>query len=64
MKISIFGVWYVWLVAGVCYADLWHDVLCCDIDIDKINKLKKGQSTIYEKYESTLLCIEKVKKTI
>ena len=48
MKISIFGTGYVGLVTGVCFADLGNDVICVDIDTEKINKLNKGIMPIYE----------------
>jgi UDPglucose 6-dehydrogenase len=40
MKISIVGTGYVGLVAGVCFADVGHDVICVDNNENKINKLK------------------------
>lgn len=48
MKITIFGTWYVWLVTGTCLAEVWHEVLCIDIDEKKINDLKKSVIPIYE----------------
>ncbi len=48
MKITIFGTGYVGLVTGACLADVGHDVLCMDVDQDKINKLRNGQIPIYE----------------
>lgn len=47
-KIIVTGTGYVGLVTGTCFADLGNDVVCVDVDEDKINKLKKGQSPIYE----------------
>src|SRR5437870_13857799 len=47
-KIVVTGTGYVGLVTGTCFADLGNDVVCVDIDEDKIAKLTKGQSPIYE----------------
>ncbi len=48
MKISVFGTGYVGLVTGVCLADFGLDVLCADIDHDKIARLRQGDIPIYE----------------
>ncbi|MCD4705073.1 UDP-glucose/GDP-mannose dehydrogenase family protein [bacterium] len=55
MKITIFGTGYVGLVQGACMADLGHDVLCIDIDAEKIKKLNKGQIPFYEPGLSDLI---------
>lgn len=47
-KISVFGTGYVGLVGGACLADFGNDVICVDIDEEKINKLKEGVIPIYE----------------
>lgn len=48
MKITVFGSGYVGLVTGACLADVGNDVLCIDIDADKITKLNQGIIPIYE----------------
>jgi UDPglucose 6-dehydrogenase len=48
MNICIVGTGYVGLVTGTCLSELGHNVICIDIDQEKINKLKSGQVPIYE----------------
>lgn len=48
MKISIFGSGYVGLVTGTCLAELGNEVICCDIDENKVATLKQGKSHFYE----------------
>lgn len=48
MKITIFWTWYVWLVTGTCLAEVWHEVMCIDVDQNKIDWLKKWIIPIYE----------------
>ncbi len=48
MKVTIYGSGYVGLVTGACLAQVGNDVLCVDIDPDKIEMLKRGESPIYE----------------
>ncbi|GAB3063538.1 UDP-glucose dehydrogenase family protein [Salinicoccus sesuvii] len=55
MEISVIGTGYVGLVTGVCLADLGHQVMCIDIDKEKIGTLKQGISPIYEEGLSDLL---------
>lgn len=48
MNITVTGVGYVGLVTGVCLAELGHDVICMDVNEEKIEMLKRGRSPIYE----------------
>ncbi len=48
MKISIFGSGYVGLVTGACFAEVGNEVICVDVDQDKINMLNQGKIPIYE----------------
>ena len=48
MKVSIIGTGYVGLVTGACFADMGNDVLCLDIDQDKVSLLNDGKVSIYE----------------
>jgi len=48
MNIAIIGSGYVGLVSGVCFAQIGHKVICVDVDEEKIKKLKKGKTPIYE----------------
>ncbi|GAE28081.1 UDP-glucose dehydrogenase [Halalkalibacter wakoensis JCM 9140] len=47
-KIAVAGTGYVGLVAGVCFAEVGHQVTCVDIDKEKVNLMKSGVSPIYE----------------
>lgn len=48
MKVTVFGTGYVGLVTGACLADVGHEVLCVDIDQQKVDNLRLGIIPIYE----------------
>lgn len=48
MKIAVVGTGYVGLVSGVCFAEMGNDVICVDIDRAKIERLSRGEPTIFE----------------
>src|SRR6185436_4897851 len=48
MRIAVVGTGYVGLVAGTCFAESGNDVVCIDIDAEKVEKLRSGVVPIYE----------------
>lgn len=48
MKVSVIGTGYVGLVAAAGFADHGNDIVCADIDADKIARLERGEIPIYE----------------
>ena len=48
LKIAVIGTGYVGLVSGVCFSDFGHDVVCVDKNLEKLEKLQKGEVPIYE----------------
>jgi len=47
-KIAVIGTGYVGLTTGACFSALGHDVICADIDEDKVARLERGEIPILE----------------
>ncbi|MFC3093094.1 UDP-glucose/GDP-mannose dehydrogenase family protein [Alteromonas sediminis] len=48
MRVTVFGIGYVGLVQAAVMAEVGHDVVCIDVDQNKVDKLKEGIIPIYE----------------
>jgi UDPglucose 6-dehydrogenase len=55
LRLAVVGSGYVGLVASACFAELGHEVISIDNDVEKINLLKRGQVPIHEIYLPELL---------
>lgn len=55
MKITVTGTGYVGLVAGVCFAEVGHQVTCVDVDQQRVALLSQGVTPIYEEELEDLL---------
>ncbi len=53
-KIAVIGAGYVGLVTGTCFAETGNQVICIDIDENKVEKMRKGIIPIYEPNLETL----------
>lgn len=47
-KIAVIGSGYVGLVSGTCFAETGNNVICVDIDENKVNQMRNGEVPIYE----------------
>jgi len=54
MKIAVVGTGYVGLVTGTCFAETGNDVICVDIDENKVASMKAGKIPIYEPHLDVL----------
>ncbi len=54
MKIAVIGTGYVGLVTGTCLAETGNEVICVDIDKDKVEKMRNGIVPIYEPHLDVL----------
>lgn len=48
MRIAVIGAGYVGLTSAACLAHLGHDVVCADIDVERVAHLAKGEVPILE----------------
>ena len=64
MKIAVAGTGYVGLVAGVCFAEMNHDVTCVDVDKKKVEIMRQGISPIYEEGLEELMQKNNAKGTL
>lgn len=48
MKVTVFGIGYVGLVQAAVLAEVGHDVVCVDVDVERVEKLNQGIIPIYE----------------
>src|SRR6202008_4976741 len=55
LRLSVIGCGYVGLVTGVCLAEAGHEVVCTDIDSERIAKLNAGGVPIYEEHLERIL---------
>jgi UDPglucose 6-dehydrogenase len=61
LNLAVIGCGYVGLVTGACLAEAGHDVVCTDIDAERIAQLQAGKVPIYEHHLDTVL--ESVRKS-
>jgi UDPglucose 6-dehydrogenase/GDP-mannose 6-dehydrogenase len=55
VRVSVVGTGYVGLVTGVCLAEKGHDVVCVDVDAEKVACVNRGEAPIFERDLPALL---------
>ncbi len=53
-KIAVIGTGYVGLVSGTCFAEMGNEVICVDINEEKVKKMQTGEIPIYEPHLDVL----------
>src|ERR1700751_1618505 len=48
LRISVIGTGYLGLTHAVCMADLGHQVLAIDVDVEKVEKAARGETPFFE----------------
>jgi len=64
VRVTIFGSGYVGLVTGACLADAGNDVICVDVDADKIARINAGDIPIHEPGLEELIARNREKKRL
>jgi UDPglucose 6-dehydrogenase len=60
LRLAVVGCGYVGLVTGACLAEAGHDVVCTDIDTQRIAQLQSGGIPIFERYLEKILASTRV----
>ncbi len=55
LRVCVIGTGYVGLVTGVCLAHIGHEVICIDVNEEKVKLMQSGQSPIFEPGLSELM---------
>ena len=55
MRVTIYGAGYVGLVQAAVFADVGHDVLCVDVNAEKLHQIERGNLPMYEPNLSALI---------
>jgi UDP-glucose 6-dehydrogenase len=58
MKVTVFGIGYVGLVQTGVLAEVGHDVVCVDIDQNKVDNLEKGIIPIYNLVDEIYIALK------